>query len=73
MLVVKAVVNLGIIVVVHNSDPVVDCVAVSVVCLEKVDKTDVVVSAEVAKNYKIPLLCTLNNLNVHIIVRSVFI
>ncbi len=38
--------------VVHNSDPVVDCVAVSVVCLEIVGKTDVVVSAEVAKIIK---------------------
>ena len=50
---------LGIVVANHNFDPVVDCVTVSVVCLEIVDKTDVVVSAEVAKNYKIPLLCTL--------------
>ena len=37
---------------VHNSDPVVDRVTVSVVCLEVVGKTDVVVSAEVAKIIK---------------------
>ncbi len=54
MLVVKAVVSLGNIVVVHNSDPVGDCVTVSVACLEIVGKTDVVVSVEVAKNYKMP-------------------
>ncbi len=40
--------------VVHNFDSVVDCVTVSVACLEIVVKTDVV-SAEVANNYKIPL------------------
>ena len=54
MLVVKAVVSLGNIVVVHNSDPVGDCVTVSVACLEIVGKTDVVISVEVAKNYKMP-------------------